>query len=112
MFVVPVPVAAVETALDLVDTFAAHDVLPPVRAGVATGDVLARAGDYSGPVVNLAARTTARARPSTLLVDVATADALAGVNTVSYRHAGTFTLKGFDRRVRLVRVKRVDARDG
>ena len=62
MFVSEDAVAAIEIALALIDTFTAHDVLPPVRAGIATGDVVARAGDYSGAVVNLAARAVGVAR--------------------------------------------------
>jgi adenylate cyclase len=44
-----------------------RDELPKARAGVASGRVLIRGGDYFGPVVNLASR----------LVDVAPAGAIA-----------------------------------
>ncbi len=40
----------------------------PVRAGLATGEVLARDGDYFGPAVNLAARLTDVSRPWRVLV--------------------------------------------
>jgi class 3 adenylate cyclase len=106
MFVAHDPETATDIALSLVDAFASHDVLPRVRAGVATGDVLARDGDYSGPVVNLAARAVNVARPSTLLVDAATRIALEGSTAFLCRGAGTFQLKGYAAGVDLVRVSR------
>jgi class 3 adenylate cyclase len=108
MFVANDPVTAADIALSLVDAFAAHDLLPPVRTGVATGDVLARDGDFSGAIVNLAARAVSIARPSTLLVDRETRDALDGSMIYSSRTAGSFALKGFAKRVPLSRVKRAD----
>ena len=80
-----------------------------MRTGVATGDVLARDGDYSGAVVNLAARAVSIARPSTLLVDPETRGALDGSTMFSCRTAGAFTLKGFSKRVQLSRVNRIDS---
>ncbi len=55
MFVAEAPETAVAIALALVELFAAHPVIPPVRGAVTTGEVLAREGDFSGVVVNLAA---------------------------------------------------------
>ena len=69
MFAANDALTAADIALALVEAFADHDVLPPVRAGIATGDVLARDGDFSGAVVNLAARAVKVARPSSVLVD-------------------------------------------
>ena len=106
MFVANDPVSATDIALTLVEAFEAHEVLPPVRAGIATGDVLARDGDYSGAVVNLAARAVNVARPSTVLVDSATLAALDGSAAFSCYAAGAFALKGFAERVRLSRVVR------
>jgi adenylate cyclase len=106
MFVAHDPETATDIALALVDAFASHDLLPQVRTGVASGDVLARDGDYSGPVVNLAARAVNAARPSTLLVDAATRLALDGSTDFLCRGAGAFQLKGYARRVDLFRVTR------
>jgi len=106
MYIISDPVGATEIALQLVEAFAAHDVLPPLRAGIATGDVLARDGDFSGAVVNLAAQAVNVARPSSVLVDPETCAALEKSTDYSCRTAGAFKLKGFDRRVRLSRVKR------
>jgi len=46
------------------------------------------------------------ARPSTLLVDTATLNALDGSSAFSFHTAGAFTLKGFAKRVMLLRVTR------
>jgi adenylate cyclase len=43
--------------------------LPALRVGMAYGPVLSRFGDVYGPVVNLAARLTALAKPESVLVD-------------------------------------------
>ena len=44
-----------------------RQVLPDARAGLAYGSVLAREGDYYGPVVNLAHRLVEIAYPGTVL---------------------------------------------
>jgi adenylate cyclase len=106
MFVADDPAAATEIALVLMETFADHDVVPPVRVGIATGDVVAREGDYSGEIVNLAARAVASARPSSILVDDETARALGRQAGYVCRAAGAFTLKGFDHDIALNRVRR------
>ncbi|WP_373366963.1 adenylate/guanylate cyclase domain-containing protein [Nocardioides aromaticivorans] len=54
------------------------DPFPAVRAGVAYGEVVTRLGDVFGPVVNIAARLTSVARPSTVLVDLGAYEALSG----------------------------------
>ena len=105
MFAANDALTAADIALALVEAFATHDVLPPVRAGIATGDVLARDGDFSGAVVNLAARAVNVARPSSVLVDPETRNAIEDSTAFSCRTAGAFKLKGFDQRVRLSRVK-------
>jgi len=50
----------------------------PVRVGLVWGRVLSRFGDVFGPSVNLAARLTDVADPSSVLVDAATAQVLGG----------------------------------
>ncbi|GIG40346.1 adenylate/guanylate cyclase domain-containing protein [Cellulomonas phragmiteti] len=50
----------------------------PVRVGLVWGRVLSRFGDVFGPSVNLAARLTDVADPSTVLVDAVTAQVLGG----------------------------------
>ncbi|GAB2869143.1 adenylate/guanylate cyclase domain-containing protein [Nocardioides pacificus] len=71
------PTVAAQIALDLVALGADEDdSFPRVRAGVAYGEVVSRLGDVYGPVVNIAARLTSLARPSTVLVDRSTHDEL------------------------------------
>jgi adenylate cyclase len=57
----------IAAALGLRDA-AVEEGLPPLRIGVAAGPVLARDGDYFGPVVNLASRLTGVAGPGEVLV--------------------------------------------
>ncbi|MGH9246857.1 MAG: adenylate/guanylate cyclase domain-containing protein [Acidimicrobiales bacterium] len=68
--------AAAEIALALTDHFADDPDGPRVRVGLASGPVLVRLGDVFGPVVNLAARAVAVARPGTVLVASDMADEL------------------------------------
>ena len=74
---------AAEVALETVEAHERDTALPEVRAGVAFGPVLTRLGDVFGDPVNLASRLTAEARPSSVLVDLAAAAALA--DNPSYR---------------------------
>lgn len=71
MFVCTDAVVLAEALLDLVAEAAADSPLAeaPMRAGMASGQVLGRGGDYFGPPVNLAARLTDRARAGSLLAD-------------------------------------------
>jgi adenylate cyclase len=107
MFVTSDVNVAVEIALELIEAFGHHDVLPPVRTALASGDVVAREGDFSGTIVNLAARAVKVARPGTLLVDKPTRLQL-DADRFGERHARAFSFKGFEDRVSLYRVKRVD----
>jgi adenylate cyclase len=107
MFVAADADIAVDTALALVEALDVDEVLPPARASVASGEVVARDGDYSGPIVNLAARAGSVARPSSVLIDRSTRDHLTDTH-FSTRDAGQHRLKGFERRIRLYRVRRTD----
>jgi adenylate cyclase len=108
MFVTEDPVAAADIALALIETFASHPELPAVRAGIASGEVVARAGDYSGAVVNLAARALSVAEPSTLLVDHATLAAIDDDARFVIGAEREHVLKGFDAPVPLAVVTRAD----
>ena len=83
LFVAESVTGAAEVALETVEAHERDETLPEVRAGIALGPVLTRVGDVFGEPVNLASRLTDEARPSTVLVDRAAADALAG--NASYR---------------------------
>jgi class 3 adenylate cyclase len=104
MFVAHDPAAAVDIGLALINAFASDDELPAVRVGITTGDVLARDGDYSGPIVNLAARAVKLAAPSTLLVDQPTRDAIHDVSSLSCAEPHAHVLKGFADQVALSQV--------
>jgi adenylate cyclase len=79
MFAAADPVEAAMTALALADAYADDDELQDVRVGLAFGDVLAREGDYYGPVVNLASRLVNIARPGSVLVSTSL-DEVLGAN--------------------------------
>lgn len=78
LFLANSPAAGAEAALTLLEAFRGDDAVPDLRIGMATGLVIARMGDVFGTTVNLASRLTSLARPATALVDVATAEDLAG----------------------------------
>ena len=66
MFFSPDPGALVAVALTLLES-AEQAELPTLRAGVAIGPALARAGDFYGHAVNVASRVTGAARPGSVL---------------------------------------------
>jgi len=74
MFVTQDPASACRIALRLTSTFG-QGSLPPVRVGLAAGEVVSVFGDVYGPVVNLAARLVGAAQPSTVLVSESVAQA-------------------------------------
>jgi adenylate cyclase len=76
-------------ALALVRRAAGYPELPPVRAGIARGPVLARDGDFYGPVVNLASRLTDIARAGTVLASSSVHAALADDATLAWEVIGT-----------------------
>jgi adenylate cyclase len=86
------PAAAI--AIDLVEAMAEDDVLPDVRVGMASGQVVSRLGDVFGNTVNRASRLTALARPGTVLVDDAIAASLASVSGFEMSPLWRRTLRG------------------
>ena len=103
MFVSPDPGALVEVALELVH--AVEDAgLPSLRAGVALGPALQRAGDYYGNSVNLASRVTGAARPGSVLCTQEVRDA-AGNAKLRWSSAGRHRLKGVSGPVQLFRAR-------
>jgi adenylate cyclase len=91
MFVSPEPAPLVEVALKLVEAFEAEG-LPSLRAGIAFGPALLRAGDYYGNSVNLASRVTGVARPGSVLCTREIRDA--GSDAFTWSPAGRHKLKG------------------
>ncbi|HEY6319340.1 MAG TPA: adenylate/guanylate cyclase domain-containing protein [Acidimicrobiia bacterium] len=112
MFVASDPVTACRIALDLIGAFEAAPSLPPVRSGVATGEVLMREGDCFGPVVNLAARLVDVAPTSTLLVSDAVRAALAPADDLRVGPGAGYRLKGFAEPLSVFEVARVEPTAG
>jgi adenylate cyclase len=97
MLIAADPSCMLDTALEVVSS-ADGDGLPPVRVGVATGDVIIRRGDVFGTTANVAARLCELAEPGGLLADEATRDACPRPDWSRPRRE---RLKGLDRRVRV-----------
>jgi adenylate cyclase len=104
MFVCPQPGLLLKAVLDLVN-LAADEGLPRLRAGVAAGEAVSRAGDWFGRPVNVASRITAVARPGTVLVAESARDST-GSAFFDWTPVGTRRLKGVRGEVRLFRVSR------
>jgi adenylate cyclase len=105
MFVSPDPAALVSVALSLLEAVQAAD-LPSLRAGVARGAALQRAGDYYGHAVNLASRVTGVARPGSVLCTQEVRDAAA--DRFDWSFARKHKLKGMSEPVSLYRARRLD----
>ena len=102
MFVSPEPGPLVEVALTLVEAVEDAD-LPSLRAGIARGPAVVRAGDYFGHSVNLASRVTGVARPGTVLCTQEVRDG-AGEG-LRWSSAGNHRLKGVSGPVPLYRAR-------
>jgi adenylate cyclase len=92
MFTAANPATAVETALTLVAEVDRSSVLPAARAGLDVGEAISVGGDFFGRPVNVAARLTAFARPSTVVVSKEVVEALPQPAAVS--RIGPQRLKG------------------
>ena len=78
MFVLTDPADASHLALALAERFADDPVVPPLRVGLAAGEVLTRDGDYYGRVVNAASRLVELAEPGGVVVSDGVHDLLDG----------------------------------
>ncbi|MDW5610598.1 adenylate/guanylate cyclase domain-containing protein [Mycolicibacterium sp. D5.8-2] len=99
-------VAGLAPLLGLVDETEDDDDFPRLRAGVATGLAVSRAGDWFGSPVNLAARVTGAARPGSVLVAEATREAVGEDERFTWSFAGGKHLKGFKSDVKTFRARR------
>jgi adenylate cyclase len=105
MFVSSDPGSLVDVALTLLDS-AEQAELPALRAGVAVGPALARAGDFYGHAVNVASRVTGAARPGSVLCTKEVRDAAR--DDFHWSSAGRHKLKGLSSAVPLYRARRPD----
>jgi len=100
MFVSPDPAALIAVALTFVDAVSEAG-LPSLRAGIALGPAVIRAGDYFGNSVNLASRVTGVARPGSVLCTQEVRDAAA--DAFQWSAAGRHRVKGVSGAVSLHR---------
>jgi adenylate cyclase len=110
MLVSPNAGSLLHAALALIDAAGEqHSGLPDLRAGVATGPALSRAGDWFGRPVNLASRITGIARPGSVLAAESVRQALGNAKAAGgfrFSTAGHRELKGISQPVGLYRVRR------
>lgn len=103
------PDALLEAALALVERGEEEGGdFPQLRAGVAYGEALARAGDLYGRPVNLASRVTAIARPGSVLATAEVRESVRG--EYAWSAAGRRRIKGVRGAVSLHRVRRASPR--
>ncbi len=109
MFVSPEAAPLVKVALSLIEAVEAAD-LPSLRAGVACGTALQRAGDFYGHAVNLASRVTGVARPGSVLCTQEIHDD--APDQFDWSFARKHRLKGMSESVPLYRARRlIEPRD-
>jgi adenylate cyclase len=103
MLVSPVSDPLLDALLGLVESSGGDSGTPLLRAGVASGQVLPRAGDFYGSPVNLASRLTAFARRGSVVATEAVKEAAVG--DYSWSYAGRHRFKGVHDDVAVYRVR-------
>jgi adenylate cyclase len=111
MFVCTDPEPLLDAVLKLVEVTDTDNEFPRLRAGVASGMAVSRAGDWFGSPVNLASRVTAVARPGAVLVADSVREAVGDAAGFSWSFAGARHLKGIKGEVRLFRARRGEGTD-
>jgi adenylate cyclase len=109
MFVCTDPASLLDAVLKLVETTDSDHDFPRLRAGIASGPAVSRAGDWFGNPVNLASRVTGAARPGAVLVAESVREALGDAGGFSWSFAGPRHLKGIKGEVKLFRARRGEA---
>ncbi len=113
MFVSPDAGALLDVSLELVQAADEEGQdFPRLRAGLATGAALHRAGDWYGSPVNLASRVTGVARPGSVVATQATREAANGDARWRWSSLPARRLKGVDATVPLYRARRAEAAPG
>jgi adenylate cyclase len=104
------PEPLLDAALTLLDAAEAEgEDFPRLRAGIAIGPALSRAGDWFGRPVNLASRITQIARPGSLLAEREVRESTRDAYRWSY--AGERRLRGIREAVPLFRARRLAERE-
>jgi adenylate cyclase len=106
MFVCTEPAPLLDAVLKLVDITDGDNDFPSLRAGIASGSAVSRAGDWFGSPVNTASRVTAVSRPGAVLAAESVRDELGDDAGFSWSYAGARRLKGIKGEVKLYRVRR------
>ncbi len=106
MFVCPDPVPLLDVVLKLVDAVDTDNDFPRLRAGVASGMAVSRAGDWFGSPVNVASRVTGVARPGAVLVADSVWETVGDSAEFHGSFAGARRLKGIKNEVRVFRIRR------
>jgi adenylate cyclase len=102
------PEPLLDAVLDLLGAAETEgDDFPQLRAGIAIGPALSRAGDWFGRPVNLASRITQIARPGSLLAEREVRESAR--DSYSWSYAGERRLRGIREPVPLFRVRRLSA---
>ena len=109
MLVAPEPDPLLDAVLELVESSREDPDAPVLRAGVASGEALQRAGDLYGRPVNLASRLTAFARPGSVVATEEVRDAARSDCRFSF--AGNRRFKGVTGEVAVYRVRRAEPGD-
>ena len=110
MLVCSDPFKLLVTVMDLVDAAAADD-FPRLRAGLAFGPAVNRAGDWYGSPVNLASRVTSAAPAGTVRVTEAARKAIGDPAGIEWSAAEARRLKGIRGEVLLHGARRLSAED-
>ena len=110
MLVAPEPRPLVDAVLALVQE-SHSDEHPLLRAGIAAGEALPRAGDWYGRPVNLASRLTAFARRGTVVAAREVREA-SGDDGYAWSFAGSRRFKGVRGETEVFRVRPAGAKAG
>lgn len=84
---------ALRLALDLLRELDRDELMPPIHAGLHTGQAVGRGGDWWGATVNIAARVAAVAGPGQVLVTEATRVAAGETDSIRLRELAPLRLK-------------------
>jgi adenylate cyclase len=102
MFVAGTASDATRIAVSILRGVEDNGYLPPVKIGLAAGEVLVREGDVFGPAVNRAARLVTTAEPGTAVVDAEVASRL---DDDAAEPLGDRSLPGFDAPIAVFRLR-------
>jgi len=95
--------SAIRAAISVLSRVQAQG-LPAARAGINSGPMVRRDGDYFGSVVNVAARAADYARAHEILVTQGVMDTWTGGDAIYFRGIGAVSLKNVTKRVELFQV--------